>query len=322
MPAPSTAALSAGTVILVLQARGRPEQAEAFARWQQRLGEAVLHFPGFSDQSSIPPAPPEQVDWVVLQRFDSVDSARGWLQSDEWKNALAEIEPALIGSVDIHLLHGSDARMPSAPVSVLISTQVKAGEEEAFQRWQRRIAVEEAKFPGFQGYRIEPPMPGVQDQWVMAVRFDSDEHLDAWLNSEQRRQLLEQATSFDAGTHIRKIGSGFESWFASGDDTPPPPAWKQNALVLLMLYPFIFLFDALVQRPILQARGMPFWLALFVGDVLGVPLLGYFLVPWSIKGFRWWLGPSPRVSALANWAGGALILLLYGAMVAVFARIP
>jgi antibiotic biosynthesis monooxygenase (ABM) superfamily enzyme len=325
LSAPSEPAVS--TVTLVTQTRILPGESGSFARWNERVKEVITHFPGFIEQTVIPPAPPDQLDWAILQRFEDAEAARAWLQSGKRQDVLTQIQPALVGSVDVHLFHqreGNEADQASAPVSVMISTEVKPGQDAAFLRWQKRIAAAQARFEGFQGYKIEPPIPGVQDHWLMVVRFDSDTHLERWLTSSQRQKLLAETGSFDARTRIRKLGSGFESWFApgAGDEESPPPSWKQNAIVLLMLYPFIFLFDALVQRPILQARGMPFWLALFVADVLSVPLLGYVLVPQANRLFSWWLNPAGHVRRAPEWRGTALMVLLYGAMVLLFSRIP
>ena len=54
--------------------------------------------------------------------------------------------------------------------------------------------------------------------------------------------------------------TGFDQWFEV-PGAPPPPAWKQNMVVLLVLYPLVFLLNAWLQKPIL------------VG-VFGLPLLG------------------------------------------------
>ena len=89
------------------------------------------------------------------------------------------------------------------------------------QRWQQRIAAVEATFEGYSGYKLEPPIPGVQDDWVSVVRFDSDAHLDAWLNSEQRQKLLEEGADFNEETHLRKVRSGFEQWFTGARAAAP-----------------------------------------------------------------------------------------------------
>ena len=74
------------------------------------------------------------------------------------------------------------------------------------------------------------------------------------------------------------------------------PAWKQDMVVLLLLYPIVFLFGTFVQTPWLMGRlGLPFPVALFLGNGASVLLLNG-LVPWvsnvSAGGFT----PSSRVS--------------------------
>ena len=68
-----------------------------------------------------------------------------------------------------------------APVSAVISTRIKPGQEDAYREWGRTIAAAQAKSPGFQGYRFEPPVPGVQDDWLTILRFDSEANLQTWL---------------------------------------------------------------------------------------------------------------------------------------------
>src|SRR5689334_14716010 len=95
------------------------------------------------------------------------------------------------------------------------------------------------------------------------------------------------------------------------DRGSPPPAWKMTMLVLLMLYPAAFLFDALVQKPFLSDHGVPFWLALFLSNAVCVVLLNR-LVPWVSRGFDWWL--VPRIPGLVkiDVMGTGIIIGLYG----------
>jgi len=47
-----------GAVTIVTQTRVRPENAEAFARWQDETSKVVARFPGFIKQTVMPPSPP------------------------------------------------------------------------------------------------------------------------------------------------------------------------------------------------------------------------------------------------------------------------
>ena len=319
----ATAEPHAGAVSVVTQTRAREGRGEEFALWQQKISAAAASFPGFIEQSVIPPNPPVQADWVIVQRYASAEAASAWLRSDQRTALLDEAQPLLVGQDDVHLVRDDRAGVRPAPVSAVISTRIKPGQETAYRTWEQRIAAAQAKSPGFQGYRFEPPIPGVQDDWLAILRFDSESNLQRWLDSPERRKLLEEAEPLVEEYHARVVRTGFEQWFPPvGDRTSSPPAWKQNMIVLLLLYPVVFLFGALVQTPLLMARaGMPFWLALFVGNIVSVLLLNW-LVPWTSRGFMWWLSPPRDARSTMNVMGTALIIGLYAAFLLIFSQFP
>jgi antibiotic biosynthesis monooxygenase (ABM) superfamily enzyme len=310
------------TVTLMTQSRVLPGKDAEFAVWQQQVSDAVAAFPGFIDHTLREPSPPSQPDWVIIQRFSSTEAARAWLESSERRQLLAKIEPILVGRDDVHLFTGDSAPPLAAAASAVISTRVAPGKEEAFRAWQTRIAATEASFVGFQGVRLEPPIPGVQEDWATVVRFDSNEHLQAWLTSPQRQRLLGEAAALGAESRVRTVRGGFEGWFAFGAPPRPasPPGWKQNMVVLLVLYPVVFLLGQWLQRPLLLDRGVPVWLALFITNAVGVALTGYIFIPYAIRALRWWLIPASAAPAWTNAAGVTLILTLYGITLGVFWR--
>ena len=174
---------AAGTVTIVTQTRVRPETAEAFARWQEQTSKTVAAFPGFIAQTVMPPSPPAQVDWVILQRFGSTEAALAWLNSEQRVKRIEGAAPMLLGRDDINIIPDGGAGVLPSPVSAVISTRIKPGQESAYRAWEQRIAAAQSKAPGFQGYRFEPPVPGVQDNWLAILRFDTEANLQAWLNS-------------------------------------------------------------------------------------------------------------------------------------------
>ena len=229
----------AGTVTVVTQTRVRPECVDAFARWQDETSTVVAAFPGFIQQTVMPPSPPAQVDWVILQRFAGTEAAVAWLNSEQRLQRLQGAAPMLVGQDDVHVVNDGGAGVLPAPVSAVISTRIKPGQETAYRAWELRIAAAQSKAPGFQGYRFEPPVPGVQEDWLAILRFDTEANLQAWLDSPERHKLLQEAAAFTEEFHARIARTGFDQWFPE----PPagrrrPPAWKQNMLVLLMLYPW------------------------------------------------------------------------------------
>lgn len=303
-------------VTIVTQTRVRPEAAAEFAAWQEKMAALIAAQKGFLDHKVLPPSPPEQVDWVIMQRFATTADAVAWMTSAERLARVNEIAGALVGNDDVHLVPDGQAGFAS-PVSAVIATRIKPGMEAAYRKWERRVAAAQSKSPGFQGYRFEPPIAGVQEDFVAILRFDSEAHLETWMSSPERARLLEEGKPLTEEFHSRVIRSGFEQWFPTGPGGSKPAVWKQNMLVLVMLYPVVFLFGLFVQVPILiGAFGFPFALALFIGNAVSVVSLNW-LAPWISRQFDWWLDARDeatltRGAAIIGAVWVAMILLFWG----------
>jgi uncharacterized protein len=116
-----------GSVTIITQTRVRPEAAAPFARWQDETGKIVAGFRGFIQQAVTPPSPPGQVDWVILQRFESAADAFAWLNSNDRLKRVEEAQPMLVGHDDVHVVNDGGSGALPAPVSAVISTRIKPG---------------------------------------------------------------------------------------------------------------------------------------------------------------------------------------------------
>ncbi len=305
------------TVSIVTQTTVRPERSEDFARWQGETSNLVAGFPGFVEQRLMPPNPPLQVDWIILQRFHTIEDAQRWLGSAERQTRISGAAPFLIGRDDVHIVRDDEGGRKPAPVSVVISTRVKPGMEVEYRAWESRIAAAQSKAPGMQGYRFEPPVPGLQEDFVAILRFDTHANLTAWLESPVRKKLVEEAAPLTEESHAR-VGTGFEQWFRDeSKGSGPLSVWKMNMIVLLLLYPIVFLWSVWVGTPILQSQfKLNFAVSLFVGNVFSVLLTG-FMVPWVANRMGWWMFPTGNVLR-ANLLGALLMCAVYAASIAVF----
>jgi antibiotic biosynthesis monooxygenase (ABM) superfamily enzyme len=140
-----------------------------------------------------------------------------------------------------------------------------------------------------------------------------------WLDSADRARLIAEAGPFTEEFHTRIARTGFDQWFdVTSGAGALAPAWKQNMVVLLLLYPVVFLFGAFVQTPLLTERaGMPFPVALFIANVVSIVLLNY-MVPWTSQRLDWWLRPAVPLTGGVDIKGAMLLASLYTAMVAAF----
>ena len=291
----------------------------AFAGWLTRLNEAVASFPGYISAVVIPPVRPLQSDWVMVQRFQTLGQLGAWLDSGARGSLLAEGAPLLEDEGTTNVIEGESTEpSPQDMVTEIITVSVKPGKEEAYRDWVDRIRQVEARFPGYQGLQLQPPIPGVQEDWVSLLRFDTSEHLNAWLASDARRAALREVEPF-VDQREQQVATAFSGWFTFGDvPGRVVPNWKQAMIVLLALFPVVMV-ELLYLSPLLRALDVA--VATFIGNLLSVAALTWMLVPWANRAFDWWLRPKPDDSPRMEAAGIALIAALYALCVFVFAWI-
>ncbi|RYY14041.1 MAG: antibiotic biosynthesis monooxygenase [Alphaproteobacteria bacterium] len=313
-------AACSSTVTIITQTTVRAECRAAFEAWQAETSRLVKTFVGFIQQTLLPPSPPAQDYWVVMQRFLDSDSAIGWLNSPQRLERLTMVQPYLTGRADVHVVRGMADTPASAPVSAIMSTRVKPGRELEYRAWEQKIAVAQSAATGLVGYRFEPPIPGVQADWLTIMRFDTQENLQAWLDSPVRQAILAEAEPLTEGFDYRVTRSGFDQWFPVATiGGQAAPVWKQNLVVLSMLFPVSFLFGHFVSTPLLiRGLGLPFPLALLVSNICGILLLNQ-LVPAASQRFAWWLLPAPgQDNVVRTIQGVAVIGLILVALATTF----
>lgn len=196
-----------------------------------------------------------------------------------------------------------------------MSHRVAPEQTDDFLAWQKRLDDAERAFPGFCGSEVFRPIDGVHDEWTISYRFDSAEHLDAWLTSDKRQEMLAEAEHFSDFT-LRTIDHSFGNWFSFGyDDQPPPSNFKSSIAVWMGLYPTVVLLT-LMTAPL----GMPLWLGMLIGNLLSSFSMSYFTMPYYVNRILgWWLKPRRDAPQPAtNWRGFGLVLAVDAFWVAVF----
>ena len=295
--------------LVVIQARVRSSHRADFEAWLREYNAAVGEADGHLDYDLTTPTPGFDEDWVLVHRFDDKDTAARWAGSARHAALVESVAPLTRGDVDVHLYTSDPKRR--GHVSALFTTRVDAGREDEFLEWSTRVAAAQAQFEGFISYQVEPPIEGVQPDWVAILSYDTDEHMRAWLSSRERAELLRDGASFDERARVRIVRNELDAWFNTGGEGSAAPAWKRNMLVLLVLYPVVFLTVTFVQDPLLTGNGMPFWLALFVANIISVVALGWLLVPAADRVFGWWLYPRGRTRRITTAIGLVVVLVLY-----------
>jgi len=303
---------AAATVII--GQRVRAGKADEFERWQHDLNLAAGEHPGFLAAEVTAPTD-VQPDWVVVYRFDSVTHLRSWLNSPTRQEHLLRGAELFDGPATQQVLSGG-AKVEEPLVTVVVSHRVNPELVDEFLAWQERVGQKEASFPGFRGTELFRPIEGVQEEWTAMYRFDTAAHLDAWLQSDARRQLLEEGGRF-SDYELRTIDNSFGSWFAfdeQGNAAPPPSEIKSAIAVWAGLYPCVVILSLL-----LSPLKMPLWLGLLVGNLLSSLVMSFVVMPRYVNpALGWWLRPKPGAPGNTNVKGLGLVLAMNGIWLVVF----
>ncbi|MGW2331990.1 antibiotic biosynthesis monooxygenase [Streptomyces sp. NPDC001700] len=265
---------------------GREREYEA---WQQEVNTAAADYAGYLGAEISPPTP-RQSDWVVVYRFDSIAHLQAWMNGATRQSFLNSGREYFDGPGTQQVISGGT--QPADPlVTVVVTHRVHPDHVDGFLEWQRHLNQEESKFEGFRGTELFRPIEGLQDEWITLYRFDNAEHLDAWLTSAKRREVLAEGEKFK-DFELRTIDNSFGSWFAfeeNGKEAPPPSETKTAIAVWVGLYPTVVLLTLA-----LSPFHLPLWLGLLVGNLLSSFIMSFLTMPYYVNRLlKRWLRPSP-----------------------------
>lgn len=178
-------------------------------------------------------------------------------------------------------------------VTLLVRHRVKQGGDEAYENWLRHIIAIARTYPGHLGIDVMRGQSQGLAQFTSVLRFATTEQLQYWLDSEDRRKLVEEARPLLADGDQTEVNADREFWFTPTDAAAlPPPRWKQSCVTFLVILPLSFLVPMLF-KPLFG--WMP-WLGGYVqSNVLItasiVLLVVYVFMPRVTRLFGKWLQP-------------------------------
>lgn len=113
----------------------------------------------------------------------------------------------------------------------MTSQKVREGLDEDYRRWQEKTNQVVRGFEGFEGTELYPPDrhgDGEDREWVVVYRFCGVDQLSAWLDSAERRELLDEARPLFDGTPTQDVLAG---------GAPPPAEEVVTAVISHVVRP-------------------------------------------------------------------------------------
>jgi antibiotic biosynthesis monooxygenase (ABM) superfamily enzyme len=97
----------------------------------------------------------------------------------------------------------SNARADGA-ATLLIGQRVRAGREDDYLQWQKKVGAAAGRYPGFRGVELRRPS-GEQTDWMVVYQFDSVANMQKWIDSATRQEFLDRGTDLFEGPGTRQV---------------------------------------------------------------------------------------------------------------------
>lgn len=179
-------------------------------------------------------------------------------------------------------------------VTLVVKHRIKKGFEAAYEQWLKRTVNIAGEFDGHLGADVQHGREGGLQVFTCVLRFSSTAHMQAWLDSSQRRQLIDAALPMLADGDLTEVSQGHQFWFApASEEAAPPPLWKQAVLSMLVILP-LSMAVPLLWMPILNLHP---WLSSYLGSNIVITLtivllVVYVCMPTATRLFARWLTPA------------------------------
>lgn len=176
-------------------------------------------------------------------------------------------------------------------VTLVVRHRVRRGHEDAYEAWLRRIVRIAGEREGHLGVSVMRDRQAGLQQFTSVLRFCSTDAAHRWLDSPERRTLIEEAAPMLADGDQIEVAPQREFWFTPpADGAPPPPRWKQAVVSMLVILPLTLLVP-LAWGPLLQQ--LP-WLSGYVPSTVVITLtivllVVYLMMPAATRLLAPWL---------------------------------
>ena len=175
--------------------------------------------------------------------------------------------------------------------TVVITHRVRDGQQGHYEDWLNEIGPLCRRSLGHLDWQIVRPIVGLTGTYTVIIRFDTREHLEKWMMSGERKQLIERARPLLARDDDFFVRSGLDFWFTpESAKARIPVRWKQFLVTWSAIYPLVLVVPLAV-LPTAQLLGVPSSRSLETLFVTGtvVFLMVYVVMPRYTKLVQRWL---------------------------------
>ena len=175
--------------------------------------------------------------------------------------------------------------------SVVITHRVSIEKQAQYEEWLNEIGPIAKASEGLLDLHVVRPVRGVTETYSIIIRYDSEQNLRNWMESDVRNQLIAKVQDLLIGKDEYRIQSGLDFWFMpEGAKARIPVRWKQFLITWSAIYPLV-LGVPLTLAAVLRWLGVPenHYVDVLFATAVIVFLMVYVVMPRYTKLVRNWL---------------------------------
>ncbi len=175
--------------------------------------------------------------------------------------------------------------------TAFITHQVREDKKNMYENWLKEIASACKSHIGSLDVNVISPIPDLTETYSLIIRFDTPEHLDQWLRSDDCVSFVEKVQPLLGRDEDIFIKSGLDFWFTpEGAKAQLPKRWKQFLVTWSAIYPITLIAQKLVLYSI-QLLRIPenFFLNTFLITGIVVWAMVYVVMPRYTRLVQRWL---------------------------------
>lgn len=175
-------------------------------------------------------------------------------------------------------------------VTLVIQHKARADSLAHYEAWLKRAVTTARQQPGHLDVNVIRPDGGGR-HFTTVVRFADVELLQAWVNSAERKAMIEEVLPLLEDGDQTLIHDDPEFWFTPPSSTvAPPPRWKQAVLTYMVICPMTLIIPHLLAPLFARFPLLTVGITanLIVNLFIILPVV-FYIMPWVTRRCAGWL---------------------------------
>ncbi|WP_420146737.1 antibiotic biosynthesis monooxygenase [Spirosoma sp.] len=182
---------------------------------------------------------------------------------------------------------GMIIKADSAVTTIIVQRPLRQ-QIQAYENWLTEIVPLAQQAAGHRGVNVIRPH-GQSDEYTIVLHFDSEVNLRNWLDSSNRKRMIEKVRPMLNEDEKIDIKTGLEFWFTPPQSPKKAPPYKQFLVTLSAIFPLSYFIPQLLAPAV---QEVPF---------LSIPLLKSFLTSSIIVALMTFVIMPRYVRLVAKW---------------------